>query len=48
MACVDDTIDTFRPCLDEQQESDMNTTREAMDDGIDFICHENGDRIACK
>ncbi|XP_076029758.1 27 kDa glycoprotein-like isoform X2 [Oratosquilla oratoria] len=44
--CIDDVADKLDVCLNEREKEDLNITREALEAGLDFICHEGGDRIA--
>lgn len=46
MGCIDTMLGSFSKCLTEQQLVDVNVTRKAIDAGIDFTCHDDGDRIA--
>lgn len=44
--CTEDFFSKLEVCLTEQQQQDLNVTRRALNAGIDFICHKEGDRIA--
>lgn len=35
-------------CTNDQEKQDLNVTRKVIDAGIDFVCHNDGDRIARK
>ena len=48
LACVEEVVEDVKPCLNDRQLEDLNVTKDAVDAGIDFVCHENGDRIACE
>ena len=34
--------------MNDRERRDLNITRQAIDAGLDFVCHKDGDRIACK
>lgn len=46
MACAEDVFTKLERCADEKQKQDLNITRRVIDAGIDFVCHNDGDRIA--
>uniref|UniRef100_A0A0P4W5V1 Uncharacterized protein n=1 Tax=Scylla olivacea TaxID=85551 RepID=A0A0P4W5V1_SCYOL len=46
MACAEDVFTKVERCADEKQKQDLNITRRVIDAGIDFVCHNDGDRIA--
>lgn len=48
MACVEDMFTSLEKCMNEQERKDLQIVREAIDAGIDFVCHKDGDRIARK
>lgn len=48
MACAEDMFTKIEICANDQQKQDLNITRRAIDAGIDFVCHDGGDRIACE
>ena len=41
-------LDKYRQCMTEDQLVGVNVTRRAINAAIDFTCHDDGDRIACK
>ncbi|MPC12136.1 27 kDa hemolymph glycoprotein-like [Portunus trituberculatus] len=46
MACAEDMFTKVERCADEKQKQDLNITRRVIHAGIDFVCHNDGDRIA--
>lgn len=48
MACAEDVFAKLERCTNEQEKQDLGVVRKAIDAGIDFVCHNDGDRIACK
>lgn len=48
MACAEDVFTKLERCTNDQEKQNVNVTRKVIDAGIDFICHNDGDRIACK
>lgn len=48
MACAEVVFTKLERCTSDQEKQDLNVTRKAIDAGIDFVCHNDGDRIACK
>ena len=48
MDCAEQMFTKVERCADEKQKQDLNVTRRVIDAGIDFVCHNDGDRIARK
>lgn len=48
MGCAEDVFTKLERCTNDQEKQDLNVTRKVIDAGIDFVCHNDGDRIACK
>lgn len=48
MKCIENLFSSIEVCMTEEQQQDLNVTRRAIDAGIDFICHKEGDHIACE
>ncbi|XP_045600946.1 27 kDa glycoprotein [Procambarus clarkii] len=46
MACAEALFTKLERCMNERELRDLNITRKAIDAGIDFICHNDGDKIA--
>lgn len=46
MACAEDVFAKLERCTNEQEKQDLGVVRKAIDAGIDFVCHNDGDRIA--
>ncbi|KAG0712806.1 hemolymph glycoprotein [Chionoecetes opilio] len=46
VACTEDVFTKLERCTNEQEKQDLNVTRKVIDAGIDFVCHNDGDRIA--
>ncbi|XP_042857311.1 27 kDa glycoprotein-like [Penaeus japonicus] len=46
MACVEDMFTSLERCMNDQERKDLQIARKAIDAGIDFVCHKDGDRIA--
>lgn len=44
--CLEDVYTKLQRCMNDQEKQDLNITRKAIDAGIDFVCHDDGDRIA--
>ena len=46
--CIRDFLETSRLCLPEDNRDGLNVTMRMIDAAIDFVCHNSGDRLACK
>ena len=46
--CVVDFLDVSRACLKPRERPGLNVTLRMIDAAVEFICHNNGDRLACK
>ncbi|KAK7075560.1 hypothetical protein SK128_027793 [Halocaridina rubra] len=46
MVCVEDMFTKIEACMNENERRDLNVTRAAINAGLDFVCHNDGDRIA--
>lgn len=45
--CVFDLTTAYEPCLESAEIETKNTAVNVTDSLVDFICHKDGDRIAC-
>lgn len=46
VACAEEVFTKLERCTNDQEKQDLNVTRKVIDAGIDFVCHNDGDRIA--
>ena len=48
VGCADEVFTKLERSTSKQEEETINTVRKFINVGIDFVCHNDGDRIACK
>lgn len=46
--CIRDFLEVSRRCLGSKDKTGLNITLNMIDAAIDFVCHNSGDRLACK
>ena len=46
--CLVDFLSVSALCLPEEDRPGLNVTLAMVDSAIEFTCHNDGDRIACK
>lgn len=46
--CITDFTSTLEPCLETQERDTVKIALNVTDSLLNFICHKEGDRIACK
>lgn len=48
LKCITNFMDKLSPCLEQSEKDHYQSINTAMDSLIDFVCHKEGERIACK
>ena len=46
--CLARFLGVSRQCLKERDQAGLNVTLDMVDSAIEFTCHRDGDRVACK
>ena len=46
--CIEDFLNASRRCLKAEDQEGLNIALRMIDSAIEFMCHNSGDRIACK
>ena len=46
--CLSNFLSVSALCLEEDDQPGLNVTMAMVDSAIQFACHRDGDRIACK
>ena len=46
--CLARFLAVSRQCLKERDQGGLNVTLDMVDSAIEFTCHRDGDRVACK
>ena len=46
--CLARFLGVSRHCLKEREQAGLNVTLDMVDSAIQFICHRDGDRVACE
>ena len=46
--CIEDFLNASRRCLKAEDQEGLNIALRMIDSAIEFMCHNSGDRMACK
>lgn len=47
--CIEDFLEVSRGCIGQDEDrNSLNITMHMIDAAVDFVCYNNGGRLACK